>query len=302
VLRCLVDRFDLVGAYDVRGDRLPRESLPPLLASEADVIAASEVVIVSTPTEVHASCVAGALAAGRHVLVEKPLCATSREASALAAAARPDARLFVGHSERFNPVVRALMRMLRGEELVVIDLRRVGLSTAGGVGALLNLGVHDFDLAAYLGGAEARLQSVFGGLVAAGSTGGRGRPVDDFAHVRLVAGRAAIVHVHVDRTIPTKERRLRVSTRRWVYEGDLLAHRLVRTARHASVGLDVPLPIEEPLLAQASALADALDGAGGLELATGADGARAVHIAEQAYAILAAAERARALGASRAPL
>ena len=71
-----------------------------------------------------------------------------------------------------------------------------------------------------------------------------------------------------------------VATRRWIYEGDLLAHRLTRTSRDAGVRTEVPLPLEEPLVAQAIALADALDGASPRELATATDGARAVALAE----------------------
>jgi hypothetical protein len=59
-------------------------------------------------------------------------------------------------------------------------------------------------------------------------------------------------------------------------------HRLTRTARDTGVTSEVPLLLEEPLLAQARALADALDGGSVREIASGADGAAAVRLAEQA--------------------
>jgi hypothetical protein len=93
-----------------------------------------------------------------------------------------------------------------------------------------------------------------------------------------------------------------------MYEGDLLAPRLVRTARMAAAatatrairatgvapsgaaGTEVPLPLDEPLRVQALALADALDGASlRREIATGADGALAVRLAENAAAACASA-------------
>ena len=52
---------------------------------------------------------------------------------------------------------------------------------------------------------------------------------------------------------------------------------------------DVPLPLEEPLAAQAAALADALDGAAPREIAVGDDGVRALDLAEGALACCAAA-------------
>jgi hypothetical protein len=91
--------------------------------------------------------------------------------------------------------------------------------------------------------------------------------------------------IYVDRTVTTKRRTVRVATARWVYEGDLVAHRLTRTARSTGRCSDVPLAHEEPLVAQAAALAAALDAgaaSGAREIADGFDGARAVALAERA--------------------
>jgi hypothetical protein len=61
----------------------------------------------------------------------------------------------------------------------------------------------------------------------------------------------------------------------------------------------VPLPLEEPLAAQATALADALDGGAIREIATGADGARAVALVESAMA--SCADRAEKLSLASGP-
>jgi predicted dehydrogenase len=295
VLAGLGERFELVGAYDVRGDRRPPPGVPEL-ASEAEVIAGAEVIVVATPIGTHADIVARALAAGRHVLVEKPLCATALQADGLvAAAARGSARLFVGHSERFNPVVRALAKLVRSERVVAIDLLRVGRSRPSDSGVLVNLGVHDFDLAAYLGGGHAAVRGAIGAAAAHASVrtpegiGPNRRPGDDLAHVLLTTAAGALAHVHVDRTVPETRRALVLATSRWIYQGDLLTHRLVRTSREGGVSSEVPLLLEEPLAAQAAALADALDGAPVREIATAVEGARAVALAEEAARWCAAA-------------
>jgi predicted dehydrogenase len=279
VVHGLPDRYDLVGAYDVRSDR----GCPPGLVDlhrfdgEAEAIARADLVVIATPNAAHGATVTRALAAGRHVLVEKPLCSTAAEARVLDGLARGPARLFVGHSERFNPVVRALGRLVRGETVVSIDLLRVGPSRPTDCSVLVNLGVHDLDLAAYLGGGDVVLR----GAVGAASSDA---PGEDLAHVLLTTGCGAVVHVYLDRTIPEKRRAITLTTERWVYEGDLLAHRLLRRARGTSTRSEVPLPLDEPLAAQAVALADVLDGAGAREIATGADGMRAVVLAERAAA------------------
>lgn len=279
VLQGLSDRFDLVGGFDVRRDAVPAKTVVPL-CSEAEAIARSDVIVIATPIESHGCLVASALAAGRHVLVEKPLCATSAEAWAAVTASQSGGQLFVGHSERFNPVVRALARLVRSEDVFAIDLRRVGPSRPSRHGVLLNLGVHDLDLAAYLGGAVA-LRAAAGARH--GETGS-----EDLAHVVLATASGALAHLYVDRTIVVKQRRITLTTRRWRYEGDLLAHRLVRVNLSDSTRVDVSLTSDEPLAAQAIALADALDGQGVREIATGADGASAVALAEEAAARSAA--------------
>jgi predicted dehydrogenase len=275
VMAAQPNRFALVGAYDMCEERRP----PPEVArlrSEAEAIALADAVVVATSIDAHGATVARALAAGRHVLVEKPLCASAAEAQELAStAARGPARLFVGHSERFNPVVRALAKLVRGEGAISIDLVRAGPTRPSEHGVLLNLGVHDLDLAAYLGGGGAVLRGAAGGP----SQGLRG---DDEAHVVLTTAGGTVAHVHVDRTVPERRRKLVLATPCWIYEGDLLAHRLVRVSRETGARTEVPLLLEEPLTAQAGALADALDGGPVRELATGIDGARAVELAEHA--------------------
>jgi predicted dehydrogenase len=276
VLMALPERFRLVGAYDPAADCAPPDGVA-VLGSEAEAIARAEVVIVASPVDAHSAAVAGALATGRHVLVEKPMCSNAAEARSLAAGARADARLFVGHSERFNPVIRTLARLLRADPPAVIDLTRVGPTAARGPGVLLNLGVHDFDLARYLTRGEIKLRHIEG---PEGSSHCR----DDLARVRFESASGAIGSIYVDRTAAIKHRAIRLTTARWIYEGDLAAHRLARTARSTGSRADVPLVHEEPLRAQTIALADALDGelSSARELADGYDGARAVALAEEA--------------------
>jgi predicted dehydrogenase len=275
VLSELPERFRLVGTYDLdHGIAVPGVRRCP---TEAEAIDLAEVVVVATPIEAHFASAARALAAGRHVLVEKPLCSSAGEARTLAKGGRGGARLFVGQSERFNPVVRALARLVRNDPALSIDLTRVGPARPCSAGVLLNLGVHDFDLAGYLGRSSVSVES----LRIAPSPRDVSR--DDVARILFRTARGATGTMVVDRTAPVRRRTVRLVTARWVYEGDLLSHRLLRRARSGGAASEVPLPREEPLTAQALSLADALDSGvirRAREIATGADGARAVALAE----------------------
>jgi predicted dehydrogenase len=282
VLQSLDERFHLVGGHDP-DSTVATPSGCERFRSEAEAIAGADVVVVATPIESHGQLVARALAAGRHVLVEKPICATADEARAAEGAARASTRLFVGHSERFNPVVRALVKLLRDDEVLSIEMRRVGPTKPCAAGVLVNLGVHDLDLASYLAG-EVVLRGAVGfsaGAWREGTTPDPG-PGPDAAHVLFATSRGAVGHLHVDRAAIARRRSIEVATLRWIYQGDLMAHRLVRTSRATGACADVPLPLEEPLRAQAIALADALDGGSHREIATGGEGLRALDLAERA--------------------
>jgi predicted dehydrogenase len=282
VLASRPDRFALAGVMDLDSAvalDVASAHGAPALTSEADVLAHADAVVIATPISAHEGTVRRALASGTHVLVEKPLAASPRETAALVAlAASSAARLFVGHSERFNPVIRALARLVDPASVTAVETRRVGARARSSreEGALANLGVHDLDLAAYLTRSPLVFQSAVGELAPSG--------LDERAHVlgRTVSG--AAVHVFVDQRPADSLRRrmITVSTLTHVWHGDLLVASLVRICRATHAREAIPLDTEEPLLAQAQAFLAAVRGAPATEIATARDGHLAVDAADRA--------------------
>jgi predicted dehydrogenase len=287
-LTCVMD-VDAVAARALAGDYGTAAVL-----TEADALAPAEAIVVATPMFAHAETVRRALARGKHVLVEKPLAASPREAANLVALASSSAaRLFVGHSERFNPVVRALARLVDPSMVTAVELRRVGprqsprvdAASAGSAGrptpeegALVNLGVHDLDLAAYLTRSPLVVRSAVGELTPSG--------LDERAHVlaRSASGAAVLVFVDQRPADALRRRTLTLSTPTHVWHGDLLAPSLVRACRSTGAREAIPLDTEEPLLAQAMAFLAAVRGAPCSEIATARDGLLALAAAERASA------------------
>jgi scyllo-inositol 2-dehydrogenase (NADP+) len=77
---------------------------------------APEVVVVATPPASHADIASRALAAGAHVVVEKPFTTTSAEADrVLAAAAEAGRSVAVNHQYREKPIFKALTDAIRAE-------------------------------------------------------------------------------------------------------------------------------------------------------------------------------------------
>ena len=65
----------------------------------------SNAVVIATRHDSHASLVQQALAAGKHVFAEKPLCLTTNELSAIEAAYMGQSMLMVGFNRRFAPLL-----------------------------------------------------------------------------------------------------------------------------------------------------------------------------------------------------
>ncbi len=125
---------------------------------------AVDAVVVALPPDLHADVALACIAAGRPVLVEKPMAADPPSAAALTRAAEATgAFVMVAHTLRFDPLIRALryeIPRLGSVRLVAINQRfepatRAWLDEPGRGGAILNTGVHAFDLLRHLTGAEA---------------------------------------------------------------------------------------------------------------------------------------------------
>jgi predicted dehydrogenase len=79
---------------------------------------AIDAVVVATPLSTHYQLVRDALLAEKHVLCEKPLCETSKEAEELVALATANRRvLMVGHVFLFNPAIEKLRELINAGEL-----------------------------------------------------------------------------------------------------------------------------------------------------------------------------------------
>lgn len=126
-------------------------------STTVDAIDAADVaaVIVATPVESHAQLARRALEAGRHVLVEKPLAASSVDAVRLAdLAAKRRLTLMVGHTFLFSPRVQAIADALStGQigELQYITTSRLNLGLyRQDINVIWDLAPHDFSILFHL--------------------------------------------------------------------------------------------------------------------------------------------------------
>jgi predicted dehydrogenase len=117
----LADRFTVAAVADprrgVREAVARRHGIAAAFPDLGELLAGERVdaLLVCTPSEMHAPMTLEALAAGVHVLVEKPLCETVQDADRIAAARdRAGVVVQVGYMKRFDPAYEALLAELEG--------------------------------------------------------------------------------------------------------------------------------------------------------------------------------------------
>ncbi|MFW5681950.1 MAG: Gfo/Idh/MocA family protein [Phycisphaeraceae bacterium] len=150
---CQIARARLVGIVDVDEDRAATladdygcaafTSVDALLAEHGSLRA----VTIAAPTRRHVEAAEPLLERGVACLVEKPLAMTVDEARRLTElAAAKGVVLAVGHTERFNPAVRAVAAM--GVTPRFIEVDRVSPMTfrSMDVGVVMDMMIHDLDI------------------------------------------------------------------------------------------------------------------------------------------------------------
>jgi predicted dehydrogenase len=209
------------------------------------------------------------LAAGRHLLMEKPLALTSADAAELVATAAAGARvLTVGHLLLHHPAVRRAKQLLDDGALGTVQYLTTTRVSAGPPrapgSAWWALAPHDVSLALHLYGATPAAVSATGGAYAAPDQDGAA-----FATLRFTDGR--IAHVQVARYGGETQRRSVLAGTRGTLTFDERAPaqplRLHQPGADPAVAGDVvPVELVDPLRAQCAhfiACAENGDVAGG---------------------------------------
>ncbi len=179
-----------------------------------------DAVMVATPVEAHFHIALAALQAGKHVLVEKPITPTSREAEILIAEAKArKVVLMVDHTYVYTSAVRKIRDLVvAGEvgDIYYYDSTRVNLGLfQHDVNVIWDLAVHDLAILDFLLGEPPVAVSANG---ANHVTGGP----DNMAYITLYFENGVIAHVNVNWLAPVKIRQTVIGgSRRMIVYDDL---------------------------------------------------------------------------------
>lgn len=152
--------YEVIGVFDPqpgKAEKLQEEFGVAPLPGMQELIAASDVVDVVTPTIAHHECALQALDAGRHVFIEKPIAQTLEQARQLVDRSAATGRLVqVGHVERFNPAFLAARPALHAP--MFIETHRLAQFDPRGtdVSVVLDLMIHDLDIILHVVGSPVK--------------------------------------------------------------------------------------------------------------------------------------------------
>jgi len=200
-----------------------------LVADAREVFERADVdaVVVATPARTHFEVTRAALEAGKHVLLEKPMCTSLADARELYAVAARHRRVLVhGHVFLYNAGVRYLRDGVssgRFGEVQYVHATRTNLGPIrSDVNVVEDLATHELTIFDYLFGRAPNWVSATGSRLL-------GTPREDVAFVTLEYGDSVLAHVHVSWLNPQKIRSLTVvGTQRMVVWDDMQALEPVR--------------------------------------------------------------------------
>ena len=232
---------DLVGFYDIDPEKRRQYAAEygvtafPTLEDLAEAVEAASIVV---PTTAHREVAGLLLERGIHCLIEKPVTSTLEEAGELLAAAeRARVKAAVGHIERFNPAVQAVLELavrpafIEAHRLAAFDPRGTD------VAVVRDLMIHDIDLVLTLTGST--VADIQASAVAVVSDQA------DIANARLTMANGAVANLTASRISLNQMRKLRIFQQSGYFSLDLAArqadlYRLAKPGEESS-GFRVPI-------------------------------------------------------------
>lgn len=197
---------DLIGIVDsdfARADLIAARYGTTAYRDHRDLLSRVDAVSLAVPTEKHYEVAKEVLAAGVHLLVEKPITYLLEPADTLIRMARSRGLVLqVGLVERFNPAVVEMETRLTCP--VFIESHRMNVFTPRGtdVDVVLDLMIHDLDIILHIVRSEVKELHAVGMSVLTGKT--------DIANARLIFENGTVGNLTASRVSDSPLRKIRI--------------------------------------------------------------------------------------------
>ena len=292
-----VEGCELVAVVDARAEareQVAKELGTQGLADHRQLLGRVDAVSVVAPTPAHFAIAQEFLAAGAHVLVEKPITETPDEARKLIALAKEKGRVLqVGHLERFNPAILAAEPFLTQPRFIECHRLAPYKERGTDVNVVLDLMIHDIDIVQTIVGSPIVSIDAIGTAVFSDEI--------DIANARIRFESGCVANATASRVSLKSERKLRV------FEDDAylsldLQQKILTVIRKRSGPItpgQLPVTIEEQSFDQGDALKAEIESfldcirAGRPPVVSGEAGLRALETAMRITEQVAQGARAR---------
>lgn len=141
---------ELVGVFDTnptRADEIAKLYDTKAFSDFYQLLQQVDIATIAVPTECHYQVASDCLAAGVHVLLEKPITRTLEEARSLIDLANKHNLVFqVGHLERFNPAIRAIQGEVKDPHFIEVHRLAPFNLRSTDIDVVLDLMIHDIDI------------------------------------------------------------------------------------------------------------------------------------------------------------
>ena len=212
-----------------------------------------DAVIIAAPTFLHYGLGSVCLQAGKHVLMEKPMCASLAEGRKLVELAKQhDLVLQVGHVEEFNPAWMTAKKSIRndlmaGEPILIDAVRTSGYTfRSTDIGTVFDMMIHDLDLVLSLVASHVFSVDAIGFHIIGG-------PNEDIAHARLRFDNGCAANLFSSRVAEKAERKMQITTATATVTVDFgtrttVCHRADKTVLQGKFAPNMVIPDSVPLI------------------------------------------------------
>jgi predicted dehydrogenase len=211
-----LEEAQFIGLFDpmtARAEEVAQQFGTRAHRSMEDLLEASDAVIIAVPTQHHLEVALHAARRGRHALVEKPLAAGVEAAREMVEVfERDNLVLAVGHIERHNPAVEAVLKIVRHPKYLTVERLAVFTPRSLDTDVILDLMIHDIQIVQDLARSELTDCKAIGVPVLS--------PKVDIANARLEFSSGLVANLTASRISRERVRKLRIFEPRAYYSVD----------------------------------------------------------------------------------
>lgn len=279
-----IETCDIVGIFDTdskAAQKIGKKNKIPVFDSMEELAEKCDALTIAAPTVYHYETAKTCIELGKHVLVEKPITPTLKEAEGLLnLAADKNVLLQVGHVERFNGAILAIRDLVNEPRFIEVHRLSPFPDRSTDIGVILDVMIHDIDILLSLVRSKVTSIDSIGTAVVTNR--------EDIANVRIKFESGCVANVTASRISYQTLRKIRIFSADRYISVDYHKQAAVMYKKKAGIEtvgsvsdierISPKITKTEPLRAELEAFVQAVAGGTG-RAATGEEGKNALQVA-----------------------